>query len=65
MFESRIFPYEVDHFLRLTDQAGAMILELARNRALYGTGLILVCWETGTSLWVVASSQVHSVGGRG
>ncbi|XP_063682408.1 uncharacterized protein LOC134817198 [Bolinopsis microptera] len=58
VFESRIFPYEVDHFLRLTDQAGAMILELARNRALYGTGLILVCWETGTSLWVVASSQV-------
>lgn len=58
LFESRVLPHEVDHFLQLTDQAGALILELARNRGLYGTGLIAVCWETGTSLWVVSSSRV-------
>ena len=60
IFESRVFPHEVDHHLQLTDQAGAMILELARNRALYGTGLVVVCWDTGTSLWVVSSSEVLS-----
>ena len=59
-----MWPQEVDHLLQLSDQAGALILELARNKALYSTGLIAICWESGTSLWIVSSSQVGNFWSR-
>lgn len=57
IFESRVYPHEVDLKGRVTDQAAALIMELARNRQLYSTWVILCCWNLDTTLWVVSEAR--------
>ena len=61
IFESRVYPHEVDLKGRVTDQAAALIMELARNRQLYSTWVILCCWNLDTTLWVVSEARVKLI----